>query len=76
VHLAEDRRERELGGLEQGDALLEDEALEEAVEVLAVRAVAVDRQASCSVCSRSWAIVLISPLCPSTENGWTRLKVG
>ena len=25
---------------------------------------------------RSWAIVLISPLCPSTEKGWTRRKEG
>ncbi len=25
---------------------------------------------------RSWAIVLISPLWPSTEKGWTRLKEG
>ena len=45
VHLAEDRRQGELDGLEQREALLEDEALEQAVEVLAVRAVVGDRQA-------------------------------
>ncbi len=31
---------------------------------------------SCSLCSRSWAIVLISPLWPRIENGCTRLNVG
>ncbi len=45
VHLAEDRRQRELDGLEQREALLVDQALEQPVEVLAVRAVAGDRQA-------------------------------
>ena len=45
VHLAEDRRQRELDRLQQREALLEDQALEQAVEVLAVRAVARDRQA-------------------------------
>ena len=45
VHLAEDRRQRELDGLEQREALLEDQALQQAVEVLAVRAVVGDRQA-------------------------------
>ena len=38
VHLAEDRRQRELDRLEQRQALLEDEALQQAVEVLGVRA--------------------------------------
>ena len=45
VDLAEDRRQGELDRLQQREALLEDQALEQAVEVLAVGAVARDRQA-------------------------------
>ena len=45
VDLAQDRRQGELHGLEQREALLEDEALEQAVEVLGVRAVARGGQA-------------------------------
>ncbi len=45
VDLAQDRRKRELHGLEQREALLEDQALEQPVEVLAVGAELAGRQA-------------------------------
>ena len=44
VHLAQNGREGELDGFEQREALLEDEALEQAVQVLRVGAVARDGQ--------------------------------
>ena len=45
VNFAEDGRERELDRLEEGQALLEDEALEQAVEVLRVGSVPGNRKA-------------------------------